>query len=155
MSIIDPLIKHEEGSTLPYLALPDMCCWTEYAGFQGLESQAASQLGIQFHYVKSVFNRVSVKDGNTQQSKWVVQQNVFKKSNSMVLLLKILNSVCETKWIRVTDEIRPFGLNKEAKWAIFVLNKVTVWSAWRHTPTQTPFECLQGWSKSKYFSNQA
>lgn len=34
------LIKHEEGWALLYLALPGMCCWTEYAGFQGLESQA-------------------------------------------------------------------------------------------------------------------
>ena len=52
-------------------------------------------------------------------------------------------------------EIRSFGLNKEAKWAIFVLNKVRAWSALQHTSIQTPFECLQGWSKSKYFSNQA
>ena len=54
-----------------------------------------------------------------------------------------------------SHEITSFALNKEAKWAIFVLTKVRVWSAWLHTSTQAPFEFLQGWSKSKYFSNQA
>ena len=84
------LIKHEEGWALPYL-----CCWTEYAGFQGLEQAAR------------VCNFTMLKASSTgclwrmailgSLNEWY--NKIFSKT--LVLVLKILNSVCETKWIRV------------------------------------------------------
>ena len=41
-------------------------------------------------------------------------------------------------------------LNRVAKWAIFVLNRIRVWRPWGHPPTQTSLECPPGKKHSIY-----